>query len=65
MLVLPDSDLLRLGFVRGKPWPIPPEPLRSVGVAIMQRELARADANEGRKGLILRFLESLGIGFDS
>ena len=65
MLVRPQSDLLRLRFVRGKPWPIPPEPLRSIGVAIMQRELAQADANEGRKGLALRFLESLGIGFDS
>jgi len=65
MLIRPESDLLRLRFVRGKPWPIPPEPLRSIGVGVMQRELARADANEGRKGLALRFLESLGIGFDS
>jgi len=26
---------------------------------------ARADNHEGRKGLVLRFLESLSIGFDS
>jgi hypothetical protein len=31
----------------------------------MQREIARADDHEGRKGLLLRFLETLGIGFDS
>jgi glycine/D-amino acid oxidase-like deaminating enzyme len=65
MLVRPDSDRLRLRFVQGKPWPIPPEPLRSIGVGIMQRELARADENDGRKGLALRALERLGIGFDS
>ena len=65
MLLRPESDLLRLRFVRAKPWPIPPEPLRSLGVAVMQREIARADDHEGRKGLVLRFLESLGIGFDS
>jgi glycine/D-amino acid oxidase-like deaminating enzyme len=65
MLLRPESDPLRLRFVRAKPWPIPPEPLRSLGVAVMQREIARADEHEGRKGLVLRFLENLGIGFDS
>ena len=66
MLVRPESDLLKLRFVRGKPWPIPPEPLRSIGVGLMQRELARADAERGRKGLAApRVLERLGIGFDS
>jgi glycine/D-amino acid oxidase-like deaminating enzyme len=65
MLLRPESDLLRLRFVRAKPWPIPPEPLRSLGVAVLQREIARADDHEGRKGLVLRFLENLGIGFDS
>ncbi|MFI5292839.1 MAG: NAD(P)/FAD-dependent oxidoreductase, partial [Candidatus Limnocylindrales bacterium] len=65
MLVRPDSDLLKLRFVRGKPWPIPPEPLRSVGVAILQHEYAQADANHGRRSILLRTLEALGIGFDS
>jgi glycine/D-amino acid oxidase-like deaminating enzyme len=65
MLVHPDADVLRMRFVRDKPWPIPPEPLRSVGVALLQREYARADDNEGRKSLFLRTLESMGIGFDS
>ena len=65
MLVEPDADVLKMRFVRDKPWPIPPEPLRSVSVALLQREYARADANEGRKSLFLRTIESLGIGFDS
>ncbi len=33
MLVDPDADVLKMRFVRDKPWPIPPEPLRSVSVA--------------------------------
>jgi glycine/D-amino acid oxidase-like deaminating enzyme len=65
MLVHPEADLLRMRFVRDKPWPIPPEPLRSIGVAALQREYARADDREGRKSLFLRTLESMGIGFDS
>ncbi len=65
MLVHPDADVLRMRFVRTKPWPIPPEPLRSVGVAMLQREYARADEHEGHKSRFLRTLESMGIGFDS
>ena len=65
MLVHPEADVLRMRFVRTKPWPIPPEPLRSVGVAVLQREYARADEHEGHKSRFLRTLESMGIGFDS
>ena len=43
----------------------PPEPLRSAGVALTRRELARADRNEGRRSLYLKALDRLGLGFDS
>lgn len=65
MLTDPGSDLLRLRFVNDRPWPFPPEPLRSGAVALMQHELARADRNGGRRGLVLKALDRLGIGFDS
>lgn len=65
MLLRPDSDLLRLRFVRTKPFPFPPEPLRNAVVETVRNELIRADANDGRRGLLLRTLDSLGIGFDS
>jgi glycine/D-amino acid oxidase-like deaminating enzyme len=61
----PDSDLLRLRFVRSEPFPFPPEPLRSVAVNLVRRELDRADRNEGRRGLLLKTLDAMGIGFDS
>ena len=64
-ILRPDSDLLRLRFVQSRPFPFPPEPLRSVAVNLVRRELDRADRNEGRRGLVLRALDALGIGFDS
>jgi glycine/D-amino acid oxidase-like deaminating enzyme len=64
-ILRPDSDLLRLDFVRSRPFPFPPEPLRSVAVNLVRHELDRADRNEGRRGILLRALDAIGIGFDS
>ena len=64
-ILRPDSDLLKLRFVRTPPIPFPPEPLRSVAVNAVRWELDRADRNEGKRGLLLRTLDALGIGFDS
>jgi glycine/D-amino acid oxidase-like deaminating enzyme len=64
-ILRPDSDLLRLRFVRSEPFPFPPEPLRSVAVNLVRRELDRADRNGGRRGLLLKTLDTMGIGFDS
>ena len=64
-ILRPDSDLLRLRFVQTPPIPFPPEPLRSLAVNTVRHELDRADRNEGRRGLLLRTLDALGIGFDS
>ncbi len=65
MILRPDSDLLRLRFVRSRPFPVPPEPVRTPVVAAMRHELDRADHEAGRRGLFLRTLDALGIGFDS
>ncbi len=59
------ADLLRLRFVRTRPFPFPPEPFRNVVVEAVRNELVRADANGGRRGPLLRTLDALGIGFDS
>jgi glycine/D-amino acid oxidase-like deaminating enzyme len=64
-ILRPDSELLGLRFVQSRPIPFPPEPLRSAAVEAVRWELARADRNEGRRGLLLRTLDALGIGFDS
>ena len=64
-ILRPDEDRLRLRIVTSPPVPFPPEPLRSLAVDTVRRELDRADRNEGRRGVILKTLDALGIGFDS
>ena len=64
-ILRPDEDRLQLRLVRSTPVPFPPEPIRSVVVDTVRRELDRADRNDGRRGLILQTLDALGIGFDS
>lgn len=65
LLDAPDSALCRLDFVRRPPLPFPPEPFRWMGITITRKELERADRNQGRRGLWLRMLDRLGLGFDS
>ena len=58
------SELLDLALVRRRPFPFPPEPLRSWAVAGVTRALRRVDAGE-RPSALLRVLDRLGIGFSS
>ncbi|MGX6448172.1 FAD-dependent oxidoreductase [Patulibacter sp. S7RM1-6] len=60
-----DSEATRLRYVRTKPVPFPPEPLRSIGIGLTRNRMAAADRNGGRRGLWLRALDRLGLGFDS
>jgi glycine/D-amino acid oxidase-like deaminating enzyme len=60
-----DTERTRLRMVRERPVPFPPEPLRSLGITLTRRSLARADANGGRRNLWLRSLDRFGLGFDS
>jgi glycine/D-amino acid oxidase-like deaminating enzyme len=59
-----EGDTLALRFIRRKPTPWPPEPLRWLGVQLTQRALARYDET-GRRGPWLRLLDAAGVGFDS
>ena len=59
------TELTRLRFVRRKPLPFPPEPLRSFGIDLTRRAIASADRHDGRRGLWLRTLDRFGVGFDS
>jgi hypothetical protein len=51
--------------VRRRPLPFPPEPLRSAVIQLTRNRLGAADRNEGRRGVWLRTLDRLGLGFDS
>jgi glycine/D-amino acid oxidase-like deaminating enzyme len=60
-----DTERTRLRFVRSKPLPFPPEPLRWAGIQLTRRALDRADRDQGQRGLWLRSLDRVGLGFDS
>ncbi len=60
-----DTERTRLRMVRDKPMPFPPEPLRWPLVQFTRRALAHADANQGRRGRWLCYLDGRGIGLGS
>jgi glycine/D-amino acid oxidase-like deaminating enzyme len=60
-----DTERTRLEMVRSKPIPFPPEPLRWAAITLTRRALAKADREDGRRGLWLRTLDRFGLGFDS
>lgn len=60
-----DTPRTRLQMVRDRPLPFPPEPLASAGINATRWSLDRADHSAGRRNLLLRTLDALGLGFDS
>jgi len=57
------SDILEMQFVTKKPMPWAPEPFRWFGVRFTQNALVKADANNGRRGLWLKLLDAMNLGF--
>jgi len=60
-----DTQRTRLRMVREMPVPFPPEPVVYAVVQATRWALNRADHNHGRRNLLLRVLDALGLGFDS
>jgi glycine/D-amino acid oxidase-like deaminating enzyme len=59
------TQATQLTMVRRRPLPFPPEPVRSAVIQLTRNRLAAADRNDGHRGLWLRTLDRLGLGFDS
>lgn len=59
------SEATALQYVRSRPVPFPPEPLRWAVIQLTRNRLAAADRRQGRRGGWLRLLDRLGLGFDS
>jgi glycine/D-amino acid oxidase-like deaminating enzyme len=59
------TERTELEMVRKMPLPFPPEPIASLGVNVTRWSLDRADHNKGRRNVILKTLDALGLGFDS
>lgn len=58
------SELLSLKMVTDKPFPYPPEPIRSVSVKAVTASLKKVDKGES-PNMLLRMLDLFGIGFSS
>lgn len=54
-----------LEMVRKRPPPFPPEPLASIGIQATRWSLDRADHTQGKRNVLLRTLDAVGLGFDS
>ena len=59
------TERTNLEMVRKRPLPFPPEPAAAIGINATRWSLDRADHNEGRRNLLLKTLDALGLGFDS
>jgi glycine/D-amino acid oxidase-like deaminating enzyme len=57
------TDVIKMKFVTRKSLPWAPEPFRWLGVKFTQNALIRADKNDGKRGLWLKLLDKLGLGF--
>ncbi len=59
------TERTALRMVRELPLPFPPEPAAYLGVQATRMALDEADHSEGRRNLLLRALDAVGMGFDS
>jgi glycine/D-amino acid oxidase-like deaminating enzyme len=59
------TERTELAMVRERPLPFPPEPLASLGIRLTDWSMHRADHRQGRRNLLLKTLDALGMGFDS
>jgi glycine/D-amino acid oxidase-like deaminating enzyme len=59
------TERTELQMVRKMPLPFPPEPIASVGIQATRWSLNQADHNGGRRNVVLKTLDAVGLGFDS
>jgi glycine/D-amino acid oxidase-like deaminating enzyme len=59
------TERTELKMVRTRPLPFPPEPAAAIGINATRWSMDRADHNGGRRNLLLKTLDALGLGFDS
>ncbi|KRE22516.1 FAD-binding oxidoreductase [Agromyces sp. Soil535] len=60
-----DNERTRLRMVRERPLPFPPEPAAAIGINATRWSLDRADHTGGKRNMLLKTLDALGLGFDS
>lgn len=59
------TDRTELKMVRDRPFPFPPEPATTIAVNLAHSSLVKADTRQGKRGLLLRAMSALGLGFET
>ncbi|NTW39070.1 MAG: FAD-dependent oxidoreductase [Cellulomonadaceae bacterium] len=59
------TERTALRMVRERPLPFPPEPIAALGINATRWSLDQADHRQGRRNVLLRALDAVGLGFDS
>lgn len=59
------TERTELQMVNEIPLPFPPEPAASIGINLTRWALDKADHKRGKRNLLLKTLDTLGLGFDS
>jgi len=59
------TERTQLAMVRERPLPFPPDPIAALGIAATKWSLNQADHNQGKRNVLLRALDAVGLGFDS
>jgi glycine/D-amino acid oxidase-like deaminating enzyme len=57
------SDILNMQFIQKKTMNWPPEPFRWFGVTMSRHGMSKADVNNGKRGLWLKLMDRLNLGF--
>lgn len=68
MLDLLDGEVTErtaLKMVKDRPLPFPPEPVATIGINMTRWSLDRSDHNEGKRNLLLKTMDAMGVGFAS
>lgn len=59
------TERTELEMVRSRPLPFPPEPVAALGINLTRWSLDRADHRHGRRNVLLKAMDAVGLGFDS
>lgn len=59
------TERTNLRMTNTLPMPFPPEPLAFAAIQVTRAAIDRADHNSGQRGLLLKTMDAMGLGFDS
>lgn len=65
LLARRNTERTRSALVRTKPLPLPPEPVATPAIRMVQQAIVKSERDQGRDGLLLRAANAVGYSFDT